>query len=181
MICYFSKPPLRSWAELQRGKDMSLAFLPTLHELDPLLRTPLTCKTKAGPVSQDSDSTPVLNCLSPQGFLWSGMSHLLGFCWQHDDLEHRSSPTQQDTVGCICFGLCLTHTNSPSAPHCSTQRGKSLAIKPELSPFSPLKAWQSLLAPPNPKPQTNLAQGPQQHDWLLGLLGFPLADEPTQR
>lgn len=47
---------------------------------------------------------------------------------------------QQDTAGCLCFSLCLSHTNSSSAAHCSTQRWKCLAIKPEISSLHPLKA-----------------------------------------
>lgn len=148
---------------------MPLAFLQTLHELDPLLGTPVTCKTKAGSVSKDSNSTPVLNYPSPEGFLWSGVSHLLGFYWQCDDLEHSRTLLHS---GSAAFSLCLTHTKSSSAAHWNIQRGKCSAIKRELSPLSPLKAWQSLLAPPNPKPRTSLAKGPQQPDWLLGLLGF---------
>lgn len=61
----FSKPPLRSWAELQARQDIPLALLPTLQELDPLLRTPQTLKTKAVSVSKDSNSTPVLHHPSP--------------------------------------------------------------------------------------------------------------------
>lgn len=165
MICYFSKPPLRSWAELQTRQDILLALLPTLGELDPLLRTPLTCTTKAGSVSKDSNSTPVLNHPSPKGVLWSGMSHLLGFYWQCDDLEHR---TLLGASGAACASPTPTaHPCTPEYPE-----GKMLSNYSRTQSSLPTKSRAELSGPTNPKPQSSFAKGPQQLDWLWGLLGF---------